>query len=232
MKKISNTTILRTGGIICLMMLLNLPLLLLAKRHSVSHEQIDFPSPYENPVILSSEEINLQKQLITTSEDGFNEISLLAYNDKIFAANKKIKLSIYSANKKNHPIRETIYSVKKSNPAFSIIKLPFEKIKKSKNRKYVLAISSPQTPANILTEFVKNNPDHSLNVRTYYYTPNILGELYYRTSQYKPSYFKGLILPVLYILFNFIFLLSLTKIIIIMAEKNFSRNKKSNYNQY
>lgn len=215
MKKISNTTILQTGGIICLMMLLNLPLLLLAGRHSVSHEQLDSPSPYDNPIILSSEEINLQKQAITASEDNLTAISLIAYNDKTLAPNRKIKLSVYSADRKDHPIREAIYSVKKPNPAFSAIKLPFKKINNSQNQKYIFVISSPQAPADTLMEFVKNNPDFSLNIRPYYYTPNILSELYYRTSQFKPFFLKNPALIILYTLFNLFFLL-----IILATSKN------------
>lgn len=182
---------------------LNIPLFFISQTNYISHEQLDFPANSENNLNVSEEDFIPKKQFLTAQEDNLSGISLLIFNDDLVGT-KNVRLRIYSIDNLTETIINKNYEIR---PDYNRERLTFEfnkVIKLSKNKKFLVVTTPKKYSKEALTKFLSDK-ENLLNIQPVYETNNILKDIYYRTSQYKPFIMKNPYLIILYILFNILF---------------------------
>lgn len=191
---------------------LNMPLFLLAKMDFISKEQPDFPVKFENYLDISNNNnFAAKKQTMTVRRDGFTGVSLLVYSNA-FSELRTIRLRVYNCDNLEKPILNQSFEVY-PNYATNSIFLKFRKtIKSSQDKKIIVIATTDKYSDNDLKEFLKNG-SNLLNVRPFYKTDSALRDAYYRISQYKPTSLKIPSIPLIYFIFNVLFIFIITEIL-------------------
>lgn len=189
---------------------LNMPLFFVAKRNYISQEQPDFPATFEQRLDVADKTFAPRKQLFTASKDGLIGFSLLISNSKPFEK-QTLKLQLYSVENLEKPLLSKNYSL---SPDYlsSVVSLTFDQIPDSQNKQFIVLASLKNTPREVIKKSLSENA-YTLNARPLYSTSNVLKDIYYRTSQYKPSFLKNPSLVIAYLAFNIIFSLLIIELI-------------------
>lgn len=194
---------------------INLPLMLILARPGISKEQPNVNFSWQNIVDLAaSEDKNIVTEIMAES-DNLSGLQITIFSDHPFRS-ANLELELAEVGNRGGILRHSAHEIN-LDYLFGTVRLHFDPITDSANKRYAIRLSTADTAGRYsIVTGPKEKPD--IVIRPLY-KESVFGALYYRTSQFKPTFLKNPVIIFLYLAANSLVILVVLLLVNSTKEK-------------